>query len=88
MRSSARGYFRVLGMLSLVAATTLGCADASWEGTQRTNTVAAYTRFLRDNPESQHARDAEERIAFLREYNIPEPVTGGTGAPVNPVAIK
>jgi len=53
-------------MLFLVAATTLGCADASWEGTQRTNTVAAYSRFLRDNPESQHARDAEERIAFLR----------------------
>lgn len=53
-------------MLSLVAATTFGCADASWEGTQRTNTVAAYSRFLRDNPESQHARDAEEQIAFLR----------------------
>jgi hypothetical protein len=53
-------------MLSLVAATAIGCADSSWEGTQRTNTVAAYNRFLRDNPDSQHARDAEERLAFLR----------------------
>ena len=66
MRSSAGGFVRILGALALVAATTLGCADASWEGTQRANTVAAYTRFLRDNPESAHAQAAEERIAFLR----------------------
>jgi hypothetical protein len=64
--SSASGFVRVLGALALVVATMLGCADASWEGTQRSNTVAAYTRFLRDNPDSQHARSAEERIAFLR----------------------
>jgi hypothetical protein len=50
----------------LVATTTIGCADTSWEGTQKANTVAAYTRFLRDNPESQHASVAEQRIAFLR----------------------
>ncbi len=66
MRSSAGGFVRVVGALSLVVATTLGCADASWEGTQRTNTVAAYTRFLRSNPDSAHAQAAEERIAFLR----------------------
>ncbi|MEX2208526.1 MAG: hypothetical protein WEF50_20090 [Myxococcota bacterium] len=66
MRSSAGEFVRVLGALALVAATTLGCADASWEGTQRTNTVAAYTRYLRDNPDSPQAKAAEERIAFLR----------------------
>ncbi len=66
MLSSAGGSVRVLGALALVVLTTLGCADTSWEGTQRENTVAAYTRFLRDNPDSDHARSAEERIAFLR----------------------
>ena len=66
MRSSAGGFVRIVGALSLVAATTLGCADASWEGTQRTNTVAAYNRYLRNNPDSVHAKAAEERIAFLR----------------------
>ncbi len=66
MRSSAGGFVRVLGALAVVAATTLGCADASWEGTQRANTVAAYTRFLRDNPDSPQAHAAEERVAFLR----------------------
>ncbi len=66
MRSSAGGFVRVVGALSLAVATTLGCADASWEGTQRQNTVAAYTRFLRNNPDSVHAKSAEERIAFLR----------------------
>jgi len=64
--SYAGRFVRVLCALALVATTTLGCADASWEGTQRANTVAAYSRFLRDNPESQHAGDAEQRIAFLR----------------------
>ena len=66
MQSSAGGFIRVLGAVALVAAMTVGCADTSWEGTQRANTVAAYTRFLRDNPESQYAPAAEERIAFLR----------------------
>ena len=66
MLSSAGGLVRVLGALALVAFATMGCADTSWEGTSRENTVAAYTRFLRDNPESSHAKAAEERIAFLR----------------------
>lgn len=66
MLSSAGGLVRVLGALALVAIATMGCADTSWEGTSRENTVAAYTRFLRDNPESGHAKAAEERIAFLR----------------------
>lgn len=66
MLSSAGGLVRVLGALALVAVATMGCADTSWEGTSRENTVAAYTRFLRDNPESGHAKAAEERIAFLR----------------------
>jgi outer membrane protein assembly factor BamD (BamD/ComL family) len=66
VRSSAGGTVRILGALALVVATALGCADTSWEGTQRTNTVAAYTRYLRDNPDSPQAKAAEERIAFLR----------------------
>ncbi len=65
MRSSACGFIRILGVLALVA-STVGCADTSWEGTQKANTVAAYTRFLRENPTSPYAGTAEERIAFLR----------------------
>ena len=65
MRTTSSGIRRVLGTLAL-ALWALGCADATWEGTRQSNTVAGYSRFLRDNPESEHAREAEERIATLR----------------------
>ena len=65
MRTTTSGIRRVLGTLAL-ALWALGCADASWEGTRQSNTVAGYSRFLRDNPNSAHAREAEERIAALR----------------------
>ena len=71
VRSSAGGFVRVLGALALVAATTLGCADTSWEGTQRANTVAAYTRFLRDNPDSA-AREGRRRANRLPARDDPQ----------------
>jgi hypothetical protein len=65
VRTTTSGIVRVLGALAL-AAWALGCADATWEGAKRANTVAGYSRFLRDNPDSAHAREAEEHIAALR----------------------
>lgn len=66
MRSFTGGNTRVLGALALAVAIFAGCADTSWEGAQRTNTIVGYNRFLRDNPNSPHAQEAEEHIEFLR----------------------
>jgi hypothetical protein len=65
VRTTTSGIARVIGGLAL-ACYALGCADATWEGAQSANTVASYSRFLRDNPTSEHAKDAEEHIAALR----------------------
>jgi hypothetical protein len=43
-----------------------GCVTTSWETARRTNTVASYHQFLRENPDSGRADEARERIAFLR----------------------
>jgi len=57
----------VIGAAALALALgALGCAEATWEGAQSANTVASYSRFLRDNPNSEHAKDAQEHIAALR----------------------
>lgn len=66
MRSFTRGNTRVLGALVLAVAVIAGCADTTWEGAQRTNTIASYSRFLRDNPNSPHAPEAEEHVEYLR----------------------
>jgi len=57
----------VIGAVALAFALgALGCADATWEGAKSANTVASYSRFLRDNPTSEHAKECEEHIAALR----------------------
>jgi len=65
VRTTTSFLARVIGGLAC-AAFALGCADASWEGTKSANTVASYSRFLRDNPTSEHAKEAEEHISALR----------------------
>jgi hypothetical protein len=65
VRTTTSGIRRVLGTLAL-ALWALGCAEATWEGAKQANTVASYSRFLRDNPDSAHAREAEEHIGALR----------------------
>ena len=65
MRTTSSGIGRVVATLAL-AAWALGCAAASWEGARQANTVAAYSRYLRDNPKSAHAAEAQERIDALR----------------------
>jgi hypothetical protein len=63
----AKTWIRISGALAgAVVALSLGCAGTSWEGARSEDTVAGYHRFLRDNPQSSHVEDAEERIAYLR----------------------
>ena len=65
MRTTRSGL--VIGAVALAFALgALGCADATWEGAKSANTVASYSRFLRDNPTSEHAKECEEHIAALR----------------------
>ena len=58
----------LLVVLSVVgfAAGLAGCGNSSWEGARGKDTVAAYYRFVRDNPKSVYIAEANERIAFLR----------------------
>jgi hypothetical protein len=65
------GNTRILGAVALALAFSAGCADTTWEGAQRTNTIASYSRFLRDNPDSPHAKSAEEHVEFLRVVGHP-----------------
>lgn len=51
---------------AVLAISVLGCANASWETVRTRDTVANYNQFLRDNPDSPHADEARERIAYLR----------------------
>jgi len=65
VRTTTSGIGWVTATLAL-ALFALGCADATWEGAKRANTVASYSRYLRDNPNAAHSREAEERIGALR----------------------
>jgi hypothetical protein len=67
VRTTTSGIGRVLGTVAL-AAWALACASwgSSWESARHANTVAAYSRYLRDNPNSAHSAEAQERIEALR----------------------
>ncbi len=56
----------LVAIAALGALALAGCADTTWEAARKADSVAAYHRFLRENPDSDHARDAEERLAYLR----------------------
>lgn len=64
----ARVSVALLGAVAMAIVTLVatGCADSSWEGARRRDTVAAYQRFLRENPGSRLDVRAHERIAYLR----------------------
>ncbi len=66
MRPSLSRLSRGAALSALLSILALGCADTSWEAARRADTVAAYHQFLRDHPGSSRARDAQQRIAFLR----------------------
>jgi len=50
-------------VLALLGAVHLGCANA-WEKALEEDSSAGYHRFLRQYPESEHAKEARERIDF------------------------
>lgn len=52
--------------LAIAALMTTACAPSSWDAARRRDSVAAYYRFLRDNPGSRYEARARERIAYLR----------------------
>ncbi len=43
---------------------SIGCAGGAWESALREDTPAAYYRYMRDNPDGDHAGAAQERIDF------------------------
>ena len=64
---------RNLGTAGAVAllAVALGCADSSWEAVRERDTIAAYNQFLRENPKSSYADEAEQRLELSRIKTIP-----------------
>lgn len=64
-------FLRALGLWTLGGSLLFGCADSSWEGARRKDTVGSYHQFLRDHPASRYAPEARERLAFLRVKNLP-----------------
>ena len=57
---------RILGMaIGLIwGAGLLGCADRAWQAALRADDPASYSRYLRENADSDHAVDARERLAY------------------------
>jgi hypothetical protein len=58
-----------LRWLALVLSTTclaLGCVGGAFHAAVREDTAAAYHRFLREHPDSSHADEARQRLAFAR----------------------
>ena len=71
MRANTQGIVRVAGLMTLAVALVTGCADSSWDGARRKDTVGAYHQFLRDHPNSSYATQARERLGFMRVKNLP-----------------
>lgn len=60
--------------LALVVSTTclaLGCMGGAFDAARREDTAAAYHRYLREYPDSAHADEARQRLAFARIRSKP-----------------
>ncbi len=64
-------FSRALIAVSIVLGALCACAGGAWKGVLREDTPAAYHRFLREHPSSDHAPEARERLAFARVRNNP-----------------
>ena len=62
-----------LCLIALLVAGMSGCAGTAWDKALATDTPQAYHHFMRKYPDSDHARDAEERIAFHKVKRRPSP---------------
>jgi outer membrane protein assembly factor BamD (BamD/ComL family) len=61
-----RSKFHTVPLAAILLLLAGGCVSTSWQTARRVNTVASYHQFLRENPNSTHAAEARERIAYLR----------------------
>jgi hypothetical protein len=48
----------------VATALVTGCADRAWKAALRADEPAAYHRYLRDHPGSEHAAEAQERLDY------------------------
>ncbi len=62
-----------LCLVAILVAGMLGCAGTAWEKALVTDTPQSYHQFMRKYPDSDHLRDAEERIAFHKVKRRPSP---------------
>ena len=53
-------------MLAVCCVALAGCADRAWHATRTEDTAAAYARFLRENPSSDHRSVAQEHLEFQK----------------------
>ena len=67
---AARALPLALGALALSIGLG-GCAQSAWQSALSEDTPAAYHRYLRDQPDSGHSREALERLAFHELMNAP-----------------
>jgi hypothetical protein len=62
--------FLTLGLV-LPLAAALSCAGGAWKTALQEDSLAGYHRFLRDHPNSSHADDAKQHIAFQKVLKTP-----------------
>jgi hypothetical protein len=60
-------------LVAALAVAALACAGRDWNAARAENTASAYHQFLREHPNSSHAREARERIALVRARSKPTP---------------
>ena len=60
-----------LALVALVAPIALACAGRGFEEARTEDTAAAYHRYLREHPDSQHAEEARQRLEFVRIRSKP-----------------
>ncbi len=61
----------VLLTIGLATGIALGCASDPWRSVRVEDTAASYHRYLNQFPDSRHAAEARERIAFLELLRDP-----------------
>ena len=62
---------RSLALALCTATLALGCAGGGFDKARREDSAAAYHRFLRDHPSSEHADEARQRLTFVRIRSKP-----------------
>lgn len=60
-----------IGLIAIFAAglVVAGCSSqqSDWQHAQQQNTVAAYQKFIKQYPDSEHVQDAKQQIAHIKQ---------------------